>query len=253
MSKAVLYGLPISHPVRAARMMLDYKGIPYKRVDFPNGIHAGVLRVMGFPSGTAPALKIDGRKVQTTLEISRELDRIEPDPPLFPTDPAERERVVRAERWGNDELQPIPRQIAVPAFERDRSTLPEFMADANLAVPLPPRVVIAAAKPMVMIQRWRNQVSEAASREAIARIPACLDHVEALLDDGVIGGEQPNAADFQVAASVRVLLVFDDLRPLIDGRPAARHARRIVPEYPGHINAVLPQEWLAPLRQTASV
>ena len=82
-------------------------------------------------------MKIDGRKVQGTLEISRELDRVRPEPPLFPSDPAKRAAVVEAESWGERELQPIARLIAISAFARDASTLPEFMADAALPVQMP--------------------------------------------------------------------------------------------------------------------
>ena len=66
----------------------------------------------------------------------------------------------------------------------------------------------------------------------------------------MIGGPSPNAADFQIATSIRVLLLFDDLRPLIDDRPAARYARSLVPDYVGHIPAVFPEEWLKPLRSS---
>ena len=42
-------------------------------------------------------------------------------------------------------------------------------------------------------------------------LPAQLDRVDALLAEGVIGGERPNAADFQVAPSVRLMQCFDQL------------------------------------------
>lgn len=248
--KITLYGLPISHPVRAAREMLDYKNLPYKRIDLVNGLHVGILRALGFPSGTAPAMKIDGRKVQGTLEISHELERVRPEPPLFPSDPAERAAVEEAESWGERELQPIGRQLAIPAFARDGSTLPEFMADAKLPIQLPAKVVIASAKPLTAIQRLHRGANDEVARAALSRLPGALDHVEQLLEDGVIGEPAPNAADFQIATSLRLLLCFDDLRPLIDDRPAARYARSVVPEYAGHIPAVLPQEWLKPLRSS---
>ena len=54
----------------------------------------------------------------------------------------------------------------------------------------------------------------------LAALPGQLDHVESLIDAGTIGGEEPNAADFQIAVSLRLLMCFDDLRPLIEGRPA---------------------------------
>ena len=34
-----------------------------------------------------PALKIDGEKVTGSREIARELDGLEPEPPLYPADP----------------------------------------------------------------------------------------------------------------------------------------------------------------------
>jgi hypothetical protein len=50
---------------------------------------------------------------------------------------------------------------------------------------------------------------------------------------------------------VRLLLCFEDIRPFIEGRPAERLARRVAPDYPGHVRAALPAEWLAPLRSAA--
>ena len=54
---------------------------------------------------------------------------------------------------------------------------------------------------------------------------------------GVIGGSERNVADFQIATSVRLLLTLDDVRPLIEGRPAERLARDVVPPYAGHVPA----------------
>src|SRR5262245_57291941 len=81
---ATLYVLPASHPSVAAALMLDRKGIEYKRVAMVAVMSKAQLRAMGFPGVTVPALKIDGRKVQGSTSISRELDRLQPEPPLFP-------------------------------------------------------------------------------------------------------------------------------------------------------------------------
>jgi glutathione S-transferase len=64
----------------------------------------------------------------------------------------------------------------------------------------------------------------------------------------VIGGSDPNVADFQVATSVALMLTLDDIRPLFAGRPAEALAQRLVPAMPGHAPATLPDEWLEPLR-----
>ena len=110
MGDAKLYVIPASHPSRSAMLMLDRKGIPYERVDLMPVISKGVLRAQRFPGVTVPALKIDGRRIQGP-EKSRELDRIRPEPPLFPGDPERRVKVEEAEGWG-DEFQQKPRRFS---------------------------------------------------------------------------------------------------------------------------------------------
>jgi glutathione S-transferase len=45
------------------------------------------------------------------MAISRALDELIHKRPLFPHDPGTRGAVEEAERWGHDELQPLPRRI----------------------------------------------------------------------------------------------------------------------------------------------
>ena len=90
--------------------------------------------------------------------------------------------------------------------------------------------------------------SDEAAEKDLADLPGLLDHVDALLAEGVLGGAEPNAADYQVATSVRLLLCFDDLRDAIEKRPCAAYARAVVKDFPGHIPAVLPDAWLAGFR-----
>ena len=64
----------------------------------------------------------------------------------------------------------------------------------------------------------------------------------------MIGGDEPNAADFQIGTTVRVFLAYEDLRGLVEGRPAGELAMRLLPRYPGPIPPFLPPEWLAAIR-----
>jgi glutathione S-transferase len=52
-----------------------------------------ILRVLGFPGNTVPAMNADGVKTQRTREIARELERMQPEPPLFPSDAEKRAAV----------------------------------------------------------------------------------------------------------------------------------------------------------------
>jgi glutathione S-transferase len=81
-------------------------------------------------------------------------------------------------------------------------------------------------------------------------LPGLLDRVDELLGEGTIGGEQRNAADFQIGTSVRLMMSFEDLAPALDGRAAKRFAAELMPEYPTGMPAgFVPQAWLAPLRR----
>ena len=50
-----LFTVPGSHPGWTARLMLEYKGIEYKRTDLPPGVHWFVLKALRFPGVTVPA------------------------------------------------------------------------------------------------------------------------------------------------------------------------------------------------------
>ena len=42
-------------------------------------------------------------------------------------------------------------------------------------------------------------------RADLAALPGLLDQVDAYIADGVLGGDQPNAADLQIAPTIRLL------------------------------------------------
>src|SRR3954452_12477462 len=120
---ACLYVIPASHPSIAAALMLEHKGIDYKRTDLMPVVSKGVLRAVGFPGVTVPALKIDGDKVQGSRAIARELDRLRPEPSLFSADAEQRAAVEEAERFGDEELQHPIRQILWWGMKKDHAPL----------------------------------------------------------------------------------------------------------------------------------
>jgi glutathione S-transferase len=237
-----LYSIGVSHPARAAGLMLRYKGIEHEIVDIPPGGQRLLMRAHGFRGGTVPALKIDGRKVQGSLEVSRALDDLKPDPPLFPADTQRRAAVEEAERWGEEILQPPPRNIFRWAVNHDRGLRRNLAEMAGWPLP---DVAAGISKPIAWYYTHvASGSSDDSVRAELAALPAQLDHVDELIADGVIGGEQPNAADFQIATSVRVLLNFPQLRPLIEGRPAGDLAMRIAPGFGEPMALELPTDWV---------
>lgn len=85
-------------------------------------------------------------------------------------------------------------------------------------------------------------------RRDVSRLPGMLDRIDDWISEGVLGGEELNAADFQIAPSLRLAMSLDDLRPAIENRPAGELALRVVPNCPGRTPPVLPRAWLEPLR-----
>ena len=133
---AKLYVILGSHACRTGMLLLEHKGIEYERVELPTGLHPFALRLAGLlrqprarcatstasgrsmlsvadSGGTVPSLRIDGVRVKRNRRIARHLDEIQPDPPLFPADPARRAAVEEAERWGDEELQMVARRIGL--------------------------------------------------------------------------------------------------------------------------------------------
>jgi glutathione S-transferase len=241
MGEAKLYVIPGSHPSRSAMLMLDRKGIPFKRVDLIPVVSRGVLKAQRFPGITVPALKLDGRRVQGSREIARELDHIQPEPPLFPADPEKRIKVEEAEAWG-DEFQQKPRRFSWWAFKRDRAPMASYSEGARLGIPV--GLAVKTGGPIVSLSARFNGATDEKVRADLASLRDDLDRIDGWIAEGTIGGPEPNAADFQLAPSLRLLMSFDDLRPFVEGRPCGEMAKRIVTDFPGRTPPVFPAEWL---------
>jgi glutathione S-transferase len=248
--EAKLYVIPGSHPARAVMRMLELKGIEYKRVDLMPVVSKGRLKLAGFSGVTVPALKLDGRKIQGSREIARELDRVRPEPPLLPADPALRAAVERAEAWGEETLQPAARRILWNALRRDRAPLASYSQGARLGVPI--GLAVKTGQPLVALSARLNEATDEKVRADLAALPGMLKLVDDWIADGTLGGADLNAADLQIGTGLRLLMTLRDLRDAIAARPAGDLAMRAAPEYPGDAPAILPPAWLEPLRAPAA-
>jgi glutathione S-transferase len=227
---ARLYGFAISNPSQTARLMLAFKGVEVKWVELLPGIHPLLLYALGFRRGTVPAMKLDGRRIEGSLEIAQALEALVPEPSLYPAEPERRHAVEEAERWGEAELQMVPRRIVRYVTAHDNGARARIAAD--IGVPLPTLVAWLNWP----IARWtaaRANADLEHAEAALRELPATLDRVDRLIADGVIGDpDAPNAADFQIAPSVRGLAGITDLLPLLAGRPCDALARRLLPRFP---------------------
>jgi glutathione S-transferase len=248
---ATLYVIHGSHACAAAKLMLDRKRIGFRTVALPTGLHPQLIRLRGFPGskkpmrmvdgsptrmsamldrfGTVPALRLGSDRVQRNHEIARYLDRLVPESPLFPSEPAERAAVEEAEAWGDEPLQMLARRIVLASplaglsARGGRGRLGALLATNDLQRDI-------GAK---LASRTTFRVNADTERQQLAQLPAALDHADELCAKGVIGGEQPNVADMMIAPSLALLDYRLDLRDELRERPCFGSVERLLPEPPG--------------------
>ena len=242
---ATLYSLALSHPALAAHRMLEVKRIDHRVVNLLPGLHPVPLRLAGFPGPTVPALVLDGRRIQGSREISRALDELSPTPRLFPEAAERRGEVEAAERWGEEVLQAVPRRI-FRWLTANRLEARRWLAAEHVRIP--GSTLLARSSLQARAFARAVGASDEAVRRDIAELKTLLSRVSSLREKGIIGGPEVNAADFQIASSVRALGLFTDLAPLIADHPAVSYARELFPDFPAGPPPLLPPEWLTPLR-----
>jgi glutathione S-transferase len=247
---ATLYVIPGSHPCKAAELMLQHKGIAYRKIEFTPGLHSLGARLHGFPGkgeartfgdggsstaiamgdrfGTVPALRIGEERLQPNHTIARRLDELRPEPPLFPADPDERAEVEEAERFGDDEFQMLARRLTLAGVLHE----PDLMYLRGGDGPMGPllfhneRVRWHACRGLA---RFAFKITPESEAEMRARLPVMLDRVDAWIGSGVLNGETLNAGDYMNATNVALLWYRRDLAPEIEDRAAGALMRRVLP------------------------
>jgi glutathione S-transferase len=242
-----LYMFAGSGPSLTARLMLEHKRIEHQSVHVLVGPHAFAMLARGFDTMTVPALRIGDRRVQGTREISRALDEIAPEPPLFDADPRRRDEIADAERWGED-LQDAARRITLAAARQDPAV---FWSIYRHAKPRMRPVQRAGRRLTTRLASAGHRATDFVTQDDLSLLPERLDRIDAWIAEGLLNSSQLNAADFQIAPSVALLLRFEDLVAEIENRPAAQLAERVAPGPRGDVGRVLPAEWLAPLQVPA--
>jgi glutathione S-transferase len=245
-----LYVIPGSHACRSAMLMLEHKGVPYRRVDVVTLTHPVIVRLHGFDAGgqtrsagskrtlglrlgdrlgTVPALAANGHRLSTNHGIARFLDKQHPNPPLLPADPERRAAVEEAERWANGQLQMAARRILGAAVVRDPATFAREVGNGRMGYLLYKREPVRRlVVPWILSRVFRS--NPARDDELLAELSAMLDRIDGWIREGVLNGPQLNAADFMVAPSLALILYRPDVKPMFEGRPALELVDRLLPE-----------------------
>ncbi len=245
--RGTLYVIHGSHACASAKLMLAHKGVGFRCVALPTGLHPQLVRLRGFPGSSTPTRMIDGRptrmsallerfgtvpalalgshRAQRNHEIARLLERLVPDPPLLPADPEQRAAVEQAEAWGDEPLQMLSRRITLAGglgaldARGARGRLGPLLATNDLQRDIGTKLAA----------RTTFRATPEAERRLLAQLPAALDHADELLAAGVIGGAQPNVADMMIAPPLALLDYRLDLRDELRARPVFAIVERLLP------------------------
>jgi len=161
-----------------------------------------------------------------------------PEPRLVPDSAG----AARAEEWGDQVLQSLVRRVVWAALVRAPDRVMGYTVDAKLLVPRP--VARLSAPLIARLAVKLNDASDPNVRADLRALPHHLDRIDGWIEDGSLA-EDAIAARLQVGSGLRLLMTLEDVRPLIDARPAGRMARDVFPIRAGSVGAgVLPSGWL---------
>jgi len=197
----VLWHIELSHYNEKARWALDYKGVAHVRKAPMPGLHgAYALAVTRGASRRLPVLVLEGRRIGDSTAIIEALEAYQPDPPLYPTDAAERARALELEDFFDEELAPSVRSLGwyhtLKEPERVGRSLYSGEPDGRSAQVM--KRLTPLFKPMM---RLDYNVSEQDAGRAVGRIRAAMDRLDAELQpSGYLVGDSFTVADLTAAA-----------------------------------------------------
>jgi len=227
--------VPGSHPCAAVERALQLKGIPYERTDQLPGL-SPLIQMARFGAPTVPGIRVGRYRAVGSRIVLRVIDSMAPEPPLLPGDPALRARVEEAEEWGDTVMQNEVRMIALSGLLARPDAVPSFLEGVSL--PVPTGVAGALAGPIYRPQMLLRGMSRQRVREALEALPGRIDHVDALIAEGVMGdASKPNVADLQIGSGIAVLWRLDDVKPMLEGRPSKTLADELFPAMRGRVPA----------------
>lgn len=137
-----LYQFELSHYCEKVRLVLDYKGLAYRKIEVAPGIgQLDLLRISG--QRQVPVLKDGAQVIADSTAIALYLDRQYPDRPILPTDPQQRALCLLMEEWADESIGINGRKVMLGAFSQNPdlrraalpATTPSFLKSVIEAVP----------------------------------------------------------------------------------------------------------------------
>ncbi|MEM7554653.1 MAG: glutathione S-transferase family protein [Cyanobacteria bacterium P01_A01_bin.84] len=203
-----LYQFELSQYSEKVRLILDYKGLEYRKIEVTPGIgQVELFRMTG--QRQVPVLKDGSKFIADSTKIAKYLDEQYPEKPLIPTDVKQRGLCLMIEEWADESIGTKSRKALFGAISQDQnlrqSLLPSSTPDIFKS--------LISGVPGDLLQALGTGVgySHEAINSAIADLKQDLEALSLLLTDSpyLCGGNQLTLADLTVAG-VSLLLKFPD-------------------------------------------
>lgn len=187
-----LYQFELSQFSEKVRLILDFKGLEYKKVEVTPGIgQLEVFKISG--QRQVPVLKDGDTVISDSTEIALYLDRKYPEKPLIPTDAVARGQCLLMEEWADESLGLKGRKTFLGALNQYQNFRTSFLPNntpdllKNIVGSIPGDILGAIGNDMYKdAQRGLKQDLEA----------LCL----ILQNQPYLVGDEPTLADLTVAA-----------------------------------------------------
>ncbi|MDJ0798118.1 MAG: glutathione S-transferase family protein [Calothrix sp. MO_167.B12] len=202
-----LYQFELSQYSEKVRLILDYKGLEYRKHEVTPGIgQVELFRMTG--QRQVPVLKDGSKFIADSTEIAKYLETQYPEQPLIPTEPKQRGLCLMMEEWADESIGIKGRKALFSAVSQDQSfrksllptTTPDLLKNLVGEVPgdfLKILGVGVGYSPDVVASAMRDLQQDL---EALCLI---------LADSPYLLGDEPSLADFAVAG-LSILLKFPD-------------------------------------------
>ena len=117
-----IWRIPFSTNVARVALALGHKGLAADWIDVDPSDRSDVERLSGQP--LVPVLELDGRVIADSTAIIEELERLQPDPPLYPREPSRHAEVGIFVDWFNRVWKRLPNELEAELTkpEPDRET-----------------------------------------------------------------------------------------------------------------------------------
>jgi glutathione S-transferase len=192
-----LYQFELSQFAEKARLILDFKGLQYRKIEVVPGVgQLEILRISG--QRQVPVIKDGNTIVADSTAIAMYLDKTYPDKPLFPGDAKTKAFCTIMEEWADSSIGVKSRKCLLGALKNNSlrsSILPSGTPDIfrNLVSAIPNELFDAVGMGVGLSPANLKEVEESLHRE-MAAVCTILGETPYLL------GNQPTLVDLTVAA-----------------------------------------------------